>query len=101
MTFTGIANQMQAENTVPMKDCIITIYALIRCLRRKRDDDGPAMAKREANYVTHVMTGQCVIIKSSISCQECALLHSRLAIGHYANSIMPILLPVTLEKKSD
>lgn len=78
---------------------IIAIYALIRHLRSKRDDDGPATAKREANYVTHVMTGQCVIIKSSISCQECTLLHGRPAIGHYADSIMSVLLPVTPEEK--
>jgi len=74
---------------------IIGIYILIS----RRDDYGSATAKREANYVTHVMTGQCIIIKSSISCQECALLHDRPAIGHYANSIMPVLLSVTPEEK--
>lgn len=49
--------------------------------------------------MTYVMTGQCVIIKSSISCQECALLHGRPAISHYANSIMSVLLPVTPAEK--
>jgi len=28
MTFTGIANQMQAENTVPMKDCVYFFYII-------------------------------------------------------------------------
>jgi len=74
---------------------IIRIYTLIS----RRDDYGSATAKREANYVTYVMTGQCIIIKSSISCQECVLLHDRSAIGHYANSIMPVLLSVTPEEK--
>lgn len=64
---------------------IIAIYALIRRWRRK-PNDGFTMAKRQANYVTHVMTGQCVIIKSSISCQECALLQGR------QSTIMPIPL---------
>lgn len=77
---------------------IIAIYALIRHWRKKLND-GFAMAKRQANYVTHVMTGQCIIIKSSISRQECVLLHDRPAIGHYADSIMPVLLPVTREEK--
>lgn len=74
-------------------------YCDLRINSKRKRDDGPATAKREANYVTYVMTGQCVIIKSSISCQECALLRDRPAIGHYADSIMPILLPVTPEEK--
>lgn len=52
-------------------------YLRINSIFEKEAVMVPAVAKQRANYMTHVMTEQCVIIKSSISCQECALLHGR------------------------